>query len=314
MPSDEHAYSLTLADGAVWTFTTPAGEPFEPWLDEFGRILRLGKDPDRNGPGRRSGRGSENQNGERNTIARGFVRIIPFDKTRRPEGPDDSWTSYTQGSAYRAWISSRMDEAVLEIEPSFIDHPEIRYIDMSAALRIVFRLCLSSGSGCSLHAASAALDGTGVIITASGHTGKSTCHDRFPAPWKPLADDAVLAVRNPAGGFSIQPMPTWSDYLRKKKNSTFETGTAYPLKALFFLEQDETDAVKPVTPAVAAGILHRLSREAWAGFLGRLGKDEKKRLDRALFDISCTIANAAPGFILQATLHGEFWKEIEKVL
>ncbi len=306
MPHRERAYSLPLADGTVWTFLASEGSAFNFWIDEFARILSLKRAASADGPDRRMRKNpAEN---------RGLIRLVPLDKNRVPEGPDESWSSYTQGSAYRAWINPSANEAVLEIEPAFIDHPEIRYIYMSAALRLVFRHCLASGSGCSFHAASAAFNGSGIIITASGQTGKSTCYNRFPTTWAPLSDDTALAVKTAGGHFAVHPMPTWSDYLRAKKNSTFETGTAFPLKGLFFLKRGDRDDVERVSPAIAAGMLQRLSREAWSSFLGRLQKDEKRRLDQALFDACCAVANATPAYLLRATLHGEFWREIEKVL
>jgi SynChlorMet cassette protein ScmC len=303
MPPRERAYSLSLADGTVWTFLAAEDQAFNFWIDEFAHILKLN-------PAVFSGRPAR----KKSAAFRGLVRFVPLVKNRVPEGPDESWSSYSQGSAYRVWVSPAANEAVLEIEQAFIDHPEIRYIYMSAALRIVFRHSLLSGSGCSFHAASAAFKGSGIIITASGQTGKSTCYNRFPAPWAPLSDDTALAVKTASGHFAVHPMPTWSDYLRAKKRSTFETGTAFPLKGLFFLKRGDRDDVERVSPAIAAGMLQRLSREAWSSFLGRLQKDEKKRLDQALFDACCAVANTTPAYLLRATLHGEFWREIEKVL
>lgn len=303
MPHREHAYTLPLADGMLWTFMTPAGGPLASWLDEFAHILSLKKPVS-----------DESDIVVPHPARRGRIRIIPMDKNRAPSGTSKSWTSTTQGSAYQARLNPRDNEAVLELNPEFITHPEIRYIDMSAVLRIVFHHCLVSGSGCSLHAASAVWNGRGIVIVASGRTGKSTCHGRFPRTWTPLADDCALAVKIPQGGFTVQPMPTWSNYLRKEKGSVLDAGTAYPLKALFFLEQGEADEVEKVKPPIAAGILHRLSREAWSGYIGRFPAAEKKTLGRDVFEACCAIANAAPGYILRATLHGKFWREIEKVL
>jgi len=303
MPHREHVHTLPLADGMVWTFATPADGALVPWLDEFARILRLGN------PGSPASSFAGTQ-----PAGRGRIRILAMDKNHLLAGAAKSWTSYTQGSAYRAWIHPKADEAVLELNPEFIDHPEIRYIDMSAALRIVFHHGLVSGSGCALHAASAVRNGGGIVIVASGQTGKSTCHRRLPNTWTPLADDCALAVKNPAGGFSVHPMPTWSNYLRKEKASVFETGTAYPLKALFFLKQDDADKAEKVAPSIAAGILHRLCRESLGSFLSRFPADEKKKLGQDVFEVCWAIAAAAPGYILRATLHGEFWREIESVL
>lgn len=303
MPDRQHDYTLPLADGTVWTFSTSVDGPFAPWLDEFAGILSLKKaaadPPSKIVP---------------HPSYLGRIRIVPMDKNRTPAGTSKSWNSYTQGSAYQAWLNPLDHEAILELNPEFITHPEIRYIDMSAALRIVFLHCVASRSGCSLHAASAAWNGRGIVIVASGQTGKSTCHGRFPKTWTPLADDCALAVKMPAGGYAVQPMPTWSNYLRKEKASVFDSGTAYPLKALFFLEQGETDEVEKVKPPIAAGILHRLSREAWGSYIGRFPAAEKKTLGRDVFEACCAIANATPGYILRATLHGKFWREIEKVL
>ncbi len=317
MPHREHSFVLPLAGGMDWTFTTSSGGPLASWLDEFAHILRLKKAPVSDapaGPDREKFAGTNSRAKASSLPRRGLVHIVPMDESREPAEPGKSWSSYAQGSAYRVRVNRSADEAILEISPKFIGHPEIRYIYMSAALRIVFRHCVASGTGCSLHAASAVWNGKGIIITASGQTGKSTCYDRLPETWKPLADDSALAVKSPSGGFAVQPMPTWSDYLRRAKPSTFETGTAYPLKALFFLERGAADEVKPVLPSISAGILHRLSREAWAGFLSRFPAAEKKQLGRNVFDACCAVANATPGYILRATLHGKFWREIEKVL
>ena len=57
-----------------------------------------------------------------------------------------------------------------------------------------------------------ALDGRGVLLCGSSGSGKSTCARRVPAPWRALADDAVL-VSAAEDGIYAQGLPTWSRLL-----------------------------------------------------------------------------------------------------
>ena len=56
------------------------------------------------------------------------------------------------------------------------------------------------------------------------------------------------------------------------------------------------------------------SKQIWTAFLEKINLKEKQLLRRQLFDNACKITEQIPCFTLKATLHGEFWKEIEEVI
>lgn len=168
--------------------------------------------------------------------------------------------------------------------------------------------------GLPLHGALVEKQGKGIILAASGGTGKSTCCLRIPSPWSPLCDNETLIVKGKNGKYLAHPFPTWSEYLCKGSNKTWDVKDYVPLQAIFFLEQSESDEALPLGKGEATTKIIQLADQVfWLRFFD-VNKKEKRSLNLKLFKNASEIATAVPSFILRVTLKGSFWEEMDKVL
>ncbi len=152
------------------------------------------------------------------------------------------WKAHKHGNIYRIFRHEATSDIHMQLNKKFIMHPEIRYIYMWSALREIHRHAIGGG-GTPIHAALAVHQGKGVLIAASGGTGKSTCCQRFPGYWQVLCDDQVLVLLDPKNRFKVHPFPTWSDCLWREGKNNWPVEQAVPLSAFFFLEQSYKDCI-----------------------------------------------------------------------
>ena len=164
-----------------------------------------------------------------------------------------------------------------------------------------------------MHAASAGFKGKGFLIAAPADTGKSTSLERLPEYYQKMADDAALLIKNANGGYRMHPLPTWSDYFEERQESRFDIQCSLPLEAIFFLSQSDRDEVLPLKKGAAAEMFQSF-KQAWQGEWHRMDEGTQKRLSTKVFDNACELVKNIPCYELHATLHGQFWKEIEQVL
>lgn len=166
-----------------------------------------------------------------------------------------------------------------------------------------------------MHGALAERQGQGIILAAPGGTGKTTASSRLPHPWRSLCDDATLVVRDENGTYRAHPWPTWSRFADGGPGGSWDVQESLPLRAIFFLARSEDDRVEPVGAGHGATLLvesaEQLSRAMVRGLRDR-EKIRALRLER--FDNICTLAKAVPSYVLQISLGGAFWEEIEQAL
>ena len=190
---------------------------------------------------------------------------------------------------------------------------ELDILRMLMALYPIFEGVQQLG-GLSLHAALVERNGTGILLAASGDTGKSTCCRRFPSPWQPLCDDQTLVVRDNQKQYLAHPLPTWSEYLMRRSNTTWDVQRPVPVSAIFFLEQAETDEVVSIGEGQTAMLISQSANEVSRPGWGYLDGDQVKTRRKKLFDNACELARTVPAFVLRATLEGRFWEKMERVL
>jgi len=286
----ETVYKLPLSDGTTWGFC--ATESIFPWLKMLAEIMQLKK--------------AENEKIDRKIlfIALNKKNVLPSDIK--------DWRRYKQGSVYRIWSGKNSSETFVELNKDYLDHPEIKIINMWSTLKAIFRYYVDTNIG-PAHAASAVFKGKGILIAASGGTGKSTCMRRLPDNWTPLSDDTTLIVRNKKKEINIHPMPTWSDHLWSDKFSTFPVQKAVPLKAIFFLKQSSSDKVTEIHNTSATQEINKCFNQIWQSYIEKLTTEEKNTMIRKLFNTAYDIAGEIPCYSLEATLNGKFWEEIEKI-
>jgi len=190
---------------------------------------------------------------------------------------------------------------------------DTKYLAMWYSLQPIYKQILKSG-GLPLHAGLVKFDGKGILISAKGDTGKSTCCRRLPRPWEALCDDESLAVLAGENEYLAHPFPTWSDYISDRSKGSWDVQNPIPLHAIFFIEQSEDDEVIEIDAPEAVMRITESAAQVWGKFhqadSGWLRKDYYKDA----FDNAFGIAKNTRAYRLRVSLTGRFWEEIEKVI
>jgi SynChlorMet cassette protein ScmC len=165
-----------------------------------------------------------------------------------------------------------------------------------------------------LHGALAERDGWAVILAGPGGAGKTTASRRLTSPWYSLSDDATLVVRGEDGAYWAHPWPTWSYFMSSGPGGTWDVSHAVPLKAIFFLQQEQQDRVEPVTPGQAVCLLVELTEHtSWSMAHGQ-GRDAARKLRLQRFNNICSLAKLITCYSLHMSLDGAFWEAIEQIM
>ena len=226
------------------------------------------------------------------------------------ELPPTGWRPYDLTSL-QVWYHPEVSDVVCELGHPRDDTLEI--IRMWLALSPVYHRTLESG-GLPLHSAMVTCGGKGFLIAAAGGIGKSTCCRRIPPPWEAWCDDTTLIVLDEQDEFQAHPFPTWSNYLWKRSETTWDVQKHLPLSAIFFLEQGPTDDVIPVGKGQASVLITEAATQVCQTGWRNISPTEQRLIKEAIFENACVLASRVPAFRLRATLHGQFWEEMEHYL
>ena len=272
-------YGLSLSDGNNWWVT--GDEDNIRWIDDLTAILELKE------------------------CAPDDLPKLIFSKM------DDTGWEFYDHRIVRIWYRDSTPDIVYEVKDW--EEENLKYINMRYSLHPIYQRSISKG-GLAFHAALAELDGRGVLLSAPGDTGKSTCCRRLPDYWKPLCDDESLVVLNEQKMYRAHPFPTWTDYLWKRAANTWDVQYSVRLAGVFFLEQSETDEVVPIGNGEAAILMAESATQACGKFWRGLDEADQRTRREEAFSNACAMAKAIPAFRLRVSLHGRFWEEIEKAL
>lgn len=287
-------YNLTLADGNNWLLE--AEPELADWFGDFSKILSLTK----------------NDLAADNSISFFSTENLNEDlKQQLLSGGD--WEFYFDACPIDLWINKNRNKSIIGIDKSSFNVRELYYMYMMASLSPLFFWSLKGG-GIPIHAALVTFNGKGVLISATGDTGKTTCCNRLPKKeWHPLCDDLALLVKDKNGELFAHPLPTWSDYMIRNEANYWQVQRPVPIKAVFFLEQSNSDNVEPLAALETFVRLLSAVKQSWV-----LDMEEeqlaKRNRNNIIFNNTQAIAKEIPGYSLQATLNGSFWKHIEEVL
>ena len=181
------------------------------------------------------------------------------------------------------------------------------------ALHPIYQRSISKG-GLPFHAGLVELGGRGVLLAASSDTGKSTCCRRLPDDWKPLCDDEALIVLDKNKNFRAHPFPTWSDYIERQSEKTWNIQYSVPLSRVFFLEQSEIDEVAPIGEGEAALLISESAMQICEKFWRNASEEEQRNFRKMLFNNACKMAKQIPAYRLGVSRNGRFWEKMEQVL
>jgi len=147
--------------------------------------------------------------------------------------------------------------------------------------------------------------------------GKSTAARRLPPPWRALADDATLVVRDATGVYWAHPWPTWSRFFGPEAgdgSDTWDVQRAAPLRAIVVLEQGPVDRIEPLGPGHAVALLSELAQQTSTYLVQGMSHAELAAFHRQRFDNLCALVRAVPAYLLHMSPDGAFWTAIEGVL
>jgi SynChlorMet cassette protein ScmC len=297
------SYVLTLSGEQSWRLTA-FGDAC-PWLERLASIMHLGSV-------------TAGVDGYRNLlIARDRTSLTPeavgdalgFEGTEIVGAALDG--SFREPMQAVRFYRSNIDDTIIgEIGPEA--PPVGEYLKMQHLFAPVFRSLIDNG-GFPFHAALVARREGAVVLAGSGGAGKSTCARRVPAPWKVLCDDLTVIVRFEPNSYMAHPFPTWSDYFWERGAGTWDTNTAVPLRAVFFIEQAEKEAVVPMGQGEAAMVINTLAAQMYQPHWQAMEVEDRRLLRLRLFENVGDAAQAIPAYLLRVALRGSFWKRIEEV-
>lgn len=135
-----------------------------------------------------------------------------------------------------------------------------------------------------------------------------------PPPWKALCDDLTLIVMDTPMQYPAHPFPTWSGYLWKLSETTWDIQRHIPLSTIFFLEQGTTDEVIPIGRGQASALLTESATQVCYPIWRYLVREEERTLREKIFDNACELAKTIPAFRLRVSMNGRFWEEMERAL
>jgi len=293
----KEGFHLKLANGQEWALV--AVEPLRPWLQRFGRVMRLQSRPINGLP-------KLIFSSPTLSVRQGSLMGQMF----TADLPRTGWTDRDLG-AMRLWTHPLARDVVCEIGSDASQ--DIDVLRMWFVVDVVHTRAVYSG-GLPLHAGLVAHNRQGVLLAGPGGVGKSTSCRRIPKPWRAPCDDEVLVVVDTAGEFRCHPFPTWSDYLWGRPDKTWNVQDHFPIKGIAFLRQAEKTHIQPVGRGEAAMLINSSAKQVISRHLRGLSESESAMLKRQVFENGCRLAQKVPAFTLSVTLNGDFWVEIEKAL
>jgi SynChlorMet cassette protein ScmC len=280
-----------------------ATEDVRPWVTKLARIMELEASDPNGYPRMIFIRGRRNRTGR-------DAPIGSLDENLVERLPKIGWKVFRL-PAVQIWSHRDVPDVICDIGHGE-DH-EREILKMLQILNPIFHKAKQAG-GLPFHAALAERNGMGILLAGPGDTGKSTCCHRFPGPWKALCDDESLVVRDHQNRYFAHPFPTWSDYLFRRSEPTWNVQRHCPLTAIFFLEQAENDQVVAIGGGNAAALITQSASQIRSQDWFFLDPEEVRGQRKLLFDNACEMAKAIPAYILRVSLNGRFWEEMEKVL
>jgi SynChlorMet cassette protein ScmC len=297
-----NSYVLRLSDGQAWQLMAPLGREASDFLKNFAAIMEL--------------KPSNQPAAEKIFFCikddLSFLKDSFIKKYlgAGAEERNNGWVIQNHKSL-RVWTHERVPNVICEICDNSTYDVEIK--NMLFGLQPIFHKAQVRG-GLPMHAALLEFSGKGILISAPGNTGKSTCCSRIPGYWKALCDDETLVVHNQEKGYFAHPFPTWSDFSRRKLEKRWPVEFCVPLGAIFFLEQAEENEILPIGKGEAAVLINQSANHIEERFW--IWSDQTTRTTqlKRIFDNACALAKTVPAYKLRASLRGRFWEGIERVL
>lgn len=304
-------YSLQLANGHSWNIIATEGT--ETWVDKFAKIMQLKVSEPDESPKMIFVRDASEKCPEE--IINGLDPHI-FDSLPKEGWKNNKYSSNGNKINAKFCYNDKVHDKICLINKSDLNYVDGKensdVLGMWLFSYLIYQREQFFG-GLPFHAGLVVRDNKGILLSANGGTGKSTCCRRIPLPWQALGDDQALIVRDGSGKYVVHPFPTWSEHLWKPSDKTWNIERYVDLSAIFFLERSEYDEVIPLERKRSILLINEMAMQASVVGILNMDKEEERSTRLRLFNNSCELSKFVPTYILRVSLHGQFWKEIEKV-
>jgi SynChlorMet cassette protein ScmC len=295
------SYRLSLGHEFNWTFNGTVGT--EQWLRKFARTMELARGPQATG------------------VQVGFVRsrdgwitnsTVPglLGQLRADHLPRVGWRC-EDFNRVRLWYHPDLPDLMCELTPAH--HYAADVLLMWYSMHVLYPDLCQRG-GLPIHAALLQRDGVAVLLVAGEGTGKSTSCRRLASPWKALSDDLALVVPTGDGRYFAHPLPTWSDHIVGKWDQTWNVQQGVRLRGIFFLEQSHRDKSTPIGQGQTAVAITKSASYVLTRDWRKKDANRARTLRKTLFSNATVLAQNVPAFLLESTLTGEFWTQMENAL
>jgi SynChlorMet cassette protein ScmC len=299
--SPQVEYCLTLSDGYRWWLS--GVDERVSWVDKLATIMEL-KESRLSGSPKIIFSSKVASDSTMN-------RTSAFVTAKFSYRDANSGLSISKPDSCRIWYHNNIPDVVCNVKNN--ESAEIEIINMWFALQPIYQRSMYRG-GLPLHAGLVELDGQGILLAAPGDTGKSTCCHRLPDHWQPLSDDESLVVLDKNKRYRAHPFPTWSDYLLKRSEKTWNVQYSLPLSGVFFLEQSATDEAVSLGEGQAAVLMNESASQVCERFWRALTRKDQRPFREEIFNNACEMAKQIPAYRLRVSLHGRFWEKMEQAL
>lgn len=244
-----------------------------------------------------------------NCVICGFEQLDLF-RAEHPElrecGRKHYFRVFFDADSVNSWMFFNMEE---------INNDTMNILSAANIAKVLQLQMINRGNYAPCHCALVEINGKGAIICASGDIGKSTSARRIAgAGHRVLADDYALLIEH-GGRITAQSMPTWSRLTDSNPDYTADCSRSSTLSAVFFLKQSKADYVETLSKYFAAKRLNAALQDLCGErTVTDMPRKMLRKLRTGIFDFAHRVLERLPAYSLHATLHGESWREMDKVM
>ena len=217
---NKSGYCFCLANGQKWLFTTT--EELRTWAEKLATAMQLAMcEPDDYARMVFIRGQSEEYHG-------GESALCLTENAGKALSTGD-W-EYQDIGDIRFWWKTGAADVICQVGRG---NENLDFTIMRDSLYPIYQEAQESG-GLALHAGLIERGEKGVLLAGAACTGKSTCCRRIPKPWHVLCDEECLVVQGGQKEYLVHPFPTWSYYLWRCSEQTWNIQRHVFLKAIFF--------------------------------------------------------------------------------
>ena len=213
--------------------------------------------------------------------------------------------------SYHLWRHPGCDDLIFEVKRD--QKEKFRNYQLAAGLVYLLYEAVFWGpeQGLPLHAACIERDGAAFLLCGDSGTGKSTCCQRIPFPWRALTDEETLVARSSNGGYFARALPNLADLTRQNTVRAYNVPYALPISALFFLQKANADQLHKIVGAEATIKVVKAAESVFVRYHNHINDKisfRKRQLENAVL-----LIKSVPNFVLSVFREGAFWRTMEEV-